>query len=154
MNVRSVSVGYPLPKGIDHAARIQRIFHIARELAEWIGPSDNVVLGKLGFDVDACTRVYVEDYAYGSIHRGMDLGELGGAVKVALFQLGHVVVPVNQSTARKYLLGKLPQKDRGSAVAVALKDWGADFPNSDEGDAFVVANYARTEHGLPGLTLG
>lgn len=140
--VCTMSTGYPLPKGVDHKARAQRLHFIATELTSWIGPFPKM-------------RVYVEDYAYGLAGQsGMVLGELGGAVKLALYAIGHVVVPVNQSTVRKYLLGKLPPKDRGAATIQALKDFGAEFPNSDEADAFVVANYARTEHGLPGLTLG
>ncbi len=110
-HVRTVSVGYPLPKGSDHEARVKRLHFITSELASWVGPTHK----------GAGIHVYVEDYAYGLAGQsGMVLGELGGAVKVALYNLGHVVVPANQSTVRKFLLG----------------------------------NWARTEHGLPGLTLG
>lgn len=142
-NVSSWSVGYAL-KGRDPAERAERMHHIADEFRTWIGRGNlkNVA-------------VYVEDYAYGlGAKSGIDIAELGGAVKFALYEAGYVVTPVNQSTARSYLLGKLPQKDRAQATHAALKAWGAEFESADIGDAFVVGNYARTNHGLPGLTLG
>lgn len=101
--------------------------------------------------------VFVEDYAYGLAGRGgMMLAELGGAVKFEFHRLGlPPVVPVNASTARKYLLGaRMPRKGAAVATHRLLGELGCPFGTSDERDAFVVANYGRTELGLPGLTLG
>lgn len=102
----------------------------------------------------ASLPIFVEDYAYGlGAHSGYAIAEMGGAVKARLATMGSIVVPVNMSTARKYLLGKLPRK--GSAVAVhnALIAAGCPWESADARDAFVVANYARTEQGLSGIIL-
>lgn len=104
------------------------------------------------------TQVYVEDYAYGLAGRsGMKLGELGGAVKRSFFHsFGVTLIPVNISTARKFFLGKIPRGKGAAASAVhgALQRLKWPHIDSDPGDAFVIANYARTEHGLRGLAIG
>lgn len=141
-------VGYPIAKpGKDGPElRARRILHIVTELMAWMGLPPK--------------RVYVEDYAYGMAGGSASitgLAELGGALKFELIRRGCVVDPVNQSTARKFLLGKLPPKDRAIAVHKVLEDcgcpWSREGEGSDPGDAFVVANYARTELGLPALTI-
>lgn len=107
--------------------------------------------------VHRATHVFIEDYAFGmagSSNAITLLAELGGGIKVELFgQLGLAAVPVNQSTVRKYFLGKLPPKDRAAAVHTALRRVGAPWATSDPGDAFLVASFGRSELGLPGMTL-
>ena len=56
---------------------------------------------------------------------------------------------VNQSSARKTLLGKLPQKDRKQHVIEALKAAGADFEDGDQFDAFCAMNARLAELGIP-----
>ena len=129
----------------DHRGRVERSIDIAEKLAQWVSHTT------------PRTRVFVEDYAYGAGQaRAHEVAETIGLVKAQLFRLSPdcLAIPLNQSTVRKYLLGKLPKKDRGAAVAAALKKAGAPWEQSDIGDAFVVANYGRTEVGLPGLVLG
>jgi hypothetical protein len=125
--------------------RVHRGIYIAQNILHW-------VLGLPGRP--QALRVYVEDYAFGlTQNRAHELAEMTGMVKMSFYQAGMLVRPVNQSTVRKYFLGKLPPKDRAGAVHSALKGMGAPWHSSDVGDAFVVANYGRTELGLPGVTL-
>jgi hypothetical protein len=100
--------------------------------------------------------VFVEDYAYGMMAGSasmLQLAELGGAVKARLYTDCKVTArPMNQSTARKLFLGKLPQKDRAMLTHRAIKALGTCFKTADEGDAWVVANAGRSELGMQAVT--
>ncbi len=100
------------------------------------------------------THVFIEGYSYGSQNAREALGELGGVIKVALWEIGLQAVPIPTSSARKTLLGTIK---RSSLAGAKIKDYvnaqlakmGAQFPTMDEGDAFVVANAGRASLGLP-----
>lgn len=103
-------------------------------------------------------HVFVEDYAYSlGAKSGMVLAELGGAVKACLYGGPNIVTePINVMTARSYLLGKLP-RGKG-AVAKRLAEVMAEMClpttwTADERDAWVIANIARSQLGMPGVTL-
>jgi hypothetical protein len=147
----------------DDAGRCRRMI--------WI--SDRV----LDFVVNRSPRtdaVFAEEYAFsqgGPTAR--KLAENGGVVRVELFRYGRVMRTVVAASARKFLLGKCPQRDPKVYVQAAL--WGAGAPlaeklvrkyrggweprtagahwGEDECDAFCVANWGRAEIGLTGLTL-
>jgi hypothetical protein len=94
------------------------------------------------------TVAVIEEYAFSATTSGAhSLGELGGVVKVELYDMGvdvHVVSPARART----LLGRQPKRDRkvwaqGRLYAAgAPKAW-----SGDELDAFVNANYYLSEHG-------
>ncbi len=156
-----VVAGYEL-KGDDPGERIDRICEIVEAIESFVrrfeslGNNDQL-LTRLRLPQLARLSVYQEDYAFGLAGRsGMRIAELGGAVKQALrSRLNLVVKPVNISTARKYLLGDGFKMKGSAALALnTLKAAGASFRTSDEADAFIVANYGRTEVGLPGIALG
>lgn len=99
--------------------------------------------------------VAVEGYAFAAHSSSVTkLAELGGAVRVALWEAGFLAHPVTASAARKFLLGKLPKKDAKVATHLAL--WGAGAPKEWSGDvldAFACANYALSDQGVPAMTL-
>lgn len=95
-----------------------------------------------------CTHVFLEDYAYTAQHsRAHALGELGGAVKVALRHMGLELQVVSPASART-LLGKQPKRDRKAWAQTQLFGAGAprDWPG-DVADAFIVANWGLSELG-------
>lgn len=104
-------------------------------------------------------HVFTEDYAFGQSSSSVTkLAELGGVVKVAMFNHGRTVIPVTASSARKLLLGKLPGKGAGrgaakAAVEAALHAAGSPCKNDDEADAFACANFGLSETGHAALTL-
>lgn len=102
------------------------------------------------------THICVEQYAFSQkLTRAHALGELGGVVKLDLKrELGIVAEPVVASSARKFLCGKLPQKDVKAFVIAQLKMMGANFKTDDEADAFVVANWCLSETGQVALSVG
>ena len=66
-----------------------------------------------------------------------------------------LVVLAAQRT-RALMKGATPlvqSKNKAAVVHAALIEAGAPWKQSDERDAFLVASYARTELGMPGLSL-
>jgi Holliday junction resolvasome RuvABC endonuclease subunit len=125
------------------AERYVRIIRIAGAVR------DMALMHRVGRD-----DVWVEDYAYSRSSSSVTkLGELGGVARIELFTHGRTVRAVTASSARKLLLGKVPKKDQKLAVQAALKLGGAPFwEDPDVCDAFAVANWARSEQGLPAVT--
>ena len=140
--VRTMTVGY---EGGDEEKNNMRLADI----------SDAVC----GFVEDSRARnVGIESYAFKAQgNRLLQVAELVGAVRAKLMaKLGASAVTVQQATLRKFFLGtKLPRGKGAVPMAVhkALKELGCPWEGSDEGDAVLVANYLRTELGMPGLTL-
>ena len=96
------------------------------------------------------TNVFVEDYAYSaSATAGRTLAELGGAVKIRLYDAELLVMQaVPASAERKALLGHVPSKkktgmDVKAYVRAYASEMGVTFKTDDEVDAFVIANYGR-----------
>jgi hypothetical protein len=147
-NVPEMFVGY---EGGDHEKDVARLHDIAVAVERFVQKVWNEQhAGE--------TRVFVEDYAYGEKHRGMTIGELGGAVKSRLYgSLSLVAVPVHQRTLRNLFLHggpPVPKGKGGMALAIAA-GWknlgGRPWKDSDRCDALLVASYGRTEFGMPGL---
>lgn len=96
------------------------------------------------------THAFVEDALTHEAWNLVPLAELRGHFRVVLLeQTGLDPVFVNQASSRKFLLGKLPQKDRKAAVVAALRTMGADFEDEDQFDAFTAVNAHLEELGVP-----
>ena len=133
--------GYAL-EGKDPKQSAQRLARIANEVVGFVRFHD-------------CLHVFQEDLVGGlAVQRGLMLAELAGAVKALLWiELEIASRPVNQSTARKLLLGRLSQKARGVAVADHFRALGVPWEGSDEGDALCIANLGRSLLGMPCMTM-
>lgn len=59
---------------------------------------------------------------------------------------------IDEMSARKFLLGAVPQTDRKAVVRDALTRAGAPFEDGDQCDAFVVANWGLSELDAPCLS--
>jgi hypothetical protein len=116
-----------------------RIRDIALDVARWL------------IRLEA-THAFVEDALTHGAWNLVPLAELRGHFRVVLLeQTGLDAVFVNQASSRKFLLGKLPPKDRKEAVVAALRAAGADFEDGDQFDAFVAVNAHLEELGIPHL---
>lgn len=132
-------------------ARWARVSTIAHQVGEFVHA--HAVAG-----TDA---IAVEDYPYGMQGTAVTgLAELRGAVCTVLRSISpqYVPLPLNISTCRKLLLGKLPSRRKGEpplpkgaakvAVQQALYGAGAfNLANDDECDAFAVANALLSDCG-------
>jgi hypothetical protein len=94
------------------------------------------------------TVAVLEQYAFTSDHgHAHALGELGGAVKLALLEHGVELAVTSPATARK-CLGKQPRKD--AKIWAHQKLYACGAPHSwtgDQLDALVVANNWLAENG-------
>jgi Holliday junction resolvasome RuvABC endonuclease subunit len=104
--------------------------------------------------VNRASNCFVEQYAFSRRSSSVTkLAELGGHARVEFLTYGRMLQTVVASQARKLLIGKLPPKNAKVMVQQALYAHGAPFPNDDVCDAFVVANWGRSELGLTALSL-
>ena len=81
------------------------------------------------------------------------LAQLRFAVDLELYsEMGLVTLDANQSSVRKFLLGKLPAKNRKACISEALKATDDPFDDDDQRDAFAVVNWGLSELGAPCMT--
>ena len=138
--VERASFGVRLRKNATTREVTDRLRNITRDVRVW--------LIRMG-----ATHVYIEDLPPHTNGFSMvPLAELRGVVRLDLLDEAKLDVAfVNQSSARKYLLGKLPAKERKQHVIAALKAAGADFDDGDQYDAFSTVNVRLDGHGVPSL---
>lgn len=137
--VERASFGVSLPKSASVREVTHRLRDVSRDVVRWL----------IGQRV---THVFVESAITARAFNIVPLSELRGAFRVQLLeQAGLDPVFVNQSSARKKLLGKLPQNDRKQHVIEALKAAGADFDDGDQFDAFCTVNAELEQLGVPHL---
>jgi hypothetical protein len=125
--------------------RIARMGRIAEALAQF-------VMREAG---GRPIRGFIEGYAYQAGGAGAHSGAEYGGILRQWMHMRHAIAlqPVQEASARKQLLGKLPPRERKAVTARALYANGAPFSNDDECDAFVVANWGLSEVGLTALSL-
>jgi hypothetical protein len=116
---------------------------MAQDVVTWIGR----------LYVKEAPKVCHEGYPIGGRVFNLDkLCEVGGIVKRALWVAMQIDPwPSPQSTARKLICGKLPQRDRKSATLSVLRQMAfgtLDDATDDECDAIVATNLHRKELGL------
>ena len=153
--VRHECFGYNLKEDKTAEARVVRLDMIVSKIDTFISQT-SVSVGSM--------KIFCEDYAHGKVFGAHRLGELGGSVKLHFYKkYGLVVQPVANTSARKFLLGYSRVTGvKGQVkrdVFTKLLEIGAPFaPNakkkheSDEADAFSVANFGLSELDLPALS--
>lgn len=102
------------------------------------------------FDPDL---VCIEDYAF-SQHSSSDavLKELGGTIRMKLFEMEQPFVLVGIGQLKKYATGNGSPKTKKDAVVEAVAErWGHRFRTFDETDAFILAQVARVLAAQGGL---
>ena len=98
------------------------------------------------FEVKA---IAMEGYAFGSQMANM-LGELGGAVKLALYdyfvepELVHPLI-VPPTSLKKYITGK-GRVDKNQILLQVYKKWDVEFNNDNAADSYGLARIVRNKH--------
>lgn len=132
------SFGVKLEKGASTREVTHRLRDLARDVRTW--------LIRVG-----ASHVVAEDLPPKGFNL-VKLGEIRGVLRLELLdQCGLDLQFVNQSTARRILLGKLPAENRKQHVVEALKAAGADFRDADQADAFCTVNAVLDDFGIPHL---
>jgi hypothetical protein len=137
--VRTMVMGRPLQKTATEHDRIDRLRFLA----------DNVL--EFATKVRA-TSAWIESYAFAKGTQAHSLAELGGHVRVRLRDAGIEVHTAPMASARKLLLGRVP-RDAKVAVFTRLREAGWNVATCDEADAFVAANWGRSELGATALMM-
>lgn len=137
--VKRISLGVSLPHDATTRQVTGRLRDLARDVRTW--------LIRVG-----ASHVVAEDVPSHAAFSIVQLSELRGVLRLELLdQAGLDLQFVNQSTARKLLLGKLPAKERKQHVVEALRAAGADFDDADQADAFCTVNAVLDDFEIPSL---
>lgn len=137
--------GQPLPRGATDLARAQRTEHIARAIVEFARRKGGTV-------------AFIESYGFNQNVAAHTLAEVAGVVRLELVRAGIEIHTAQMSSARKLLLGRLPNPraaGKGAAkkaVYGTLTAAGAKLPPESAGgmdvaDAIVCANHGLAELG-------
>ena len=95
---------------------------------------------------------FIEGYAYGANNQREALGELGGVLRISLYDDGINMVIIPPTVVKQYITGKGTADKIAMALAV-MKQFGQEFPTTDQTDAFSLAVIGRAYFGLvPDLT--
>jgi hypothetical protein len=136
--VRACTLAVPLKKTATPREKLDRLRALALDVRVWA-----IRVG--------ATKVWAESvptFGWNLI----TLAQIRCAVDIELYrEAGLIPLDANQSSVRKFLLGKLPTSDRKACVSEALKAAGDPFEDDDQRDAFAVANWGLNKLGAPCL---
>lgn len=83
--------------------------------------------------------VAMEGYAFGSQMANM-LGELGGMVKLTLFQFNIYPLIVPPTNLKKYACGKGNGVSKSQMLLHVYKNWGVEFTDDNAADSYALAH--------------
>lgn len=95
------------------------------------------------------TLVVVEGYAMGMGRNAQNhaAGELGGVIRLALYEAGYLVVDVPPATLKKFATGK-GNANKSEMLAAAIRRLGYEGANDNEADALWLRTMGRVALGL------
>lgn len=82
--------------------------------------------------------VAIEGYAYGKFMKREALGELGGVLRLALYDLRVPYIVIAPSSMKKFVTGK-GNADKDEVMTAVSEKYGHNFDTDDEADAFGLA---------------
>lgn len=88
--------------------------------------------------------VALEGYAYNSVGRVFELGEVGGVLRLLVFEHGLAYVIVAPASLKKFATGN-PEAEKTEMVAAAVRV-GFAAEDDNQADAFFLAQIARAHH--------
>lgn len=94
--------------------------------------------------------VVIEGYSYASGNKAHDVGEMGGVVRLALYEAGIAYHVVSPATIKMAATGK-GNASKDDVLLAAVRRLGYDGNNKDEADALWL--YRLTLHALGGTPL-
>ena len=85
--------------------------------------------------------IVIEGYSFGSQFNGPALGEVGGVIRLALFEAGFKIAVVQPASLKKFVTGS-GRADKPTVRQKIFKKWkGAEFDTQDEAEAFALAQW-------------
>jgi crossover junction endodeoxyribonuclease RuvC len=92
--------------------------------------------------------VCLEGYAFGSKFAGPQLGELGGVLRLALYEEGIDFFILAPTGLKKYITGK-GNASKDIVLKEVCKRWGFDTNSNDEADAYGLGRIVAEAHECP-----
>lgn len=133
------ATGFALPNGTLGTIAPRHLTGVER--LDWI--DDQVI--RLVVDVDL---VVIEGYAYGRPNQAVHIGELGGVIRLSLYQRGFPVAEVPPASVKKYATGKGNATKPDMRVAL-LQRAGIDERDDNRVDAWWLRAAALDHYGAP-----
>lgn len=124
--------------GVDHLETVcpgklrgvERLAHIKSKTATLLYPSVKFAA--------------IEHYSYNSVGRVFELGEVGGVLRLLVYEYGVPFVVVPPTSLKKFATGNAAA-DKAAMVAAAKKE-GANVADDNQADAFFLAMIAKFFH--------
>jgi crossover junction endodeoxyribonuclease RuvC len=95
----------------------------------------------VGFCLPA-SLVAIEGYAYGAKFNRESMGELGGILRLALYEAGIDFIDVPPTVLKKFVTGKGNAQKQQMLLSV-YKKWGVDITDDNIADAYALARFAE-----------
>ena len=119
---------------------------------ETVRPGHLRSVGRLAFVKSAVETVLspnvkfvgIESYAYHSVGRVFELGEIGGVLRLLLHETRHTYIDINPKSLKKFAT-RHAAADKEAMVKAALAE-GARVNDDNQADAFFLAMIARHIH--------
>lgn len=129
----TVSPGFRMPKIMTNEVRARRLYDLHDQ-----------ILGAVGI-VDL---VAIEGYSYASKNGGERLGELGGVIRLSLYDAGIPYLEIPPPSLKKYATGK-GNASKDDVLQEAVHRSGRTFGSDDEADAWWLGQMLLCHYGLP-----
>ncbi len=107
-----------------------RLVYLREAVRGIMGAFDDVVL-------------VIEDYAFGATFQVANCGELGGVIKVLLYELGIKFYTVPPTRLKKFVMAGGGTGTKDAIMMNVLKRWGFESPDNNQADAYGLAQIAR-----------
>lgn len=147
LDLSLTSTGLALPDGTLHTITskhrgIPRVIDLRNQITYALGAQDYL-------DIAGVDLVVIEGYSFSSRNsQAHALGELGGAVRVALHEHDVPWVEISPATLKKYACGK-GNAPKDQVLVAAVQRLGVTPANSDEADAAWLRAMALDRYGHP-----
>ncbi len=97
-------------------------------------------------------RAFIEGYSHGSSGMRESMAEWGGVLRLALYENNIEFIEVPPKTLKKFATGN-GNADKILMGVQLMKEFGLEYPTSDQTDAFWLSFFGRAYYGLiPKLT--
>lgn len=138
LSLTATGVAYPAGDTLTIAPKTTGMQRLA-EIRDWLLPRLDL------YDVDL---VVLEGYAFGRPNQAVHLGELGGVIRLALWERGVVVAECPPASLKKYATGRgNASKDEVMAEAIRRLRYAGN--SKDEADALWLRAAALDFYGEP-----
>lgn len=133
MNGETGEVGETMAIHSTHTGA-ERLVNFRQEIVNLISMRSNI-------------HAFIEGYAFGANNQREALGELGGVLRLTLYDAGIPMVIIQPTMLKKFATGK-GTADKVAMGVQLMKEFGLSYPTTDQTDAFWLSQFGRGYLGL------